>query len=116
MSSQRSPGMKESAQDPELEQSISAYVAARAKWLTSATADGDLMSQGECFEAVESAGLVFIHHPCRTFAAIRRKVSFLLDNDDLYTIVREDADETGEVLRIFLTSLIAEHSASQSHH
>ncbi len=116
MSSECSPDMNDPAQDFELERLISTYIEARATWLNSAAAGDDLVSQGESFEAVESAALVFLHHPCLTFAAMRRKVSFLLDTDDLYTMVREDEDETGEILRIFLSSLIAHHSTSESHH
>ncbi|MGK6317138.1 hypothetical protein [Neorhizobium sp. DT-125] len=51
--------MKESAQDFELERLISAYIDARAAWLNSAVAGGDLVSQGESFEASKAQALSF---------------------------------------------------------
>lgn len=110
-----SSGMKESAEDFDLERRISAYMEARAAWLNTAVPSGDLISEGESFEALNSASLDVLHYPCRTFAAIRRKVSFVLDTDDLYTMVREDESETGHFLRIFLSSLIAQPLSSEPH-
>lgn len=52
-------------------------------------------------------------HPCVTLDAIRRKVSLVLEATDLYTMVREDEDDGDDLLRIFLSSLIAYVSASE---
>lgn len=104
------------ADQRDLEHLISTYNKAQAIWLATAARNGDLVAEGKSFEALETASRALLHYPCKTFAAVRRKVSFVLDTDDLYTMVREDEDETGEILRIFLSSLIAQHSASESCH
>lgn len=111
--------MSEAADDSgfeELQRLISGYLDTRAVWLATAGPNGDLMSEGESFEALEAASRALLRHPCLTLAAIRRKVSFVLDATDLYAMVREDEDEAGDLLRIFLSSLVAHIPASESRH
>ena len=97
-----------------LDRLIVAYLNARTAWLATATSDDDLLSQGAHFEAVEAAGVAIIHYPCLTLADLRKKVAFLLSMDELYTMVREDEDHAGDLLRTFLSSLITPIPASKS--
>lgn len=86
---------------------ISTYLDAHTAWLSTAAPGDDLISGGESFEALEKASRAFLSYPCLTLDAVRRKVSFVLDLPDLYAMVREDEDETDDLLRVFLLSLIA---------
>lgn len=102
------------SEDTTLERVISVYLDARDIWLATAASGDDLVSEGESFQALEAASRALLHHPCLTLAAIRRKVSFVLDAADLYAMVREDEDEAGDLLRVFLSSLVAHIPASES--
>jgi len=90
--------------DDVLEQLIANYAAARAMWLRNLPGDGDLLSEGAIFEAFDEAGRAILRHPCGTAAA--RKISFVLLEDELYTMLKEDEDDGEDLLRLFLASLL----------
>ncbi len=90
----------------ELEILISAFITARAAWLATATPDDDLLSSGTLFEMFEASSLALIRYPCSAIADVRQKVMFLLATPELYVMVKEDEDQTDDLLRTFLSSLI----------
>ena len=94
-------------QDLTLEQLISTYICAQTTWLGTAAPDGDLLSKGVQFEAMEAAGIALVNYPCSTSTELWRKVSFFLATPELYAMVKEDEWQMGDLLRAFLSSLIA---------
>ncbi|MCO6181123.1 hypothetical protein [Ciceribacter sp. RN22] len=102
--------------DTELERLIAAYFDARSAWLDTAASSGELVADDDRFEAFEAAGRAIVYHRCRLPETVTRKIAFVLDTADLYSMVREDEDEAGDLLRVFLSSLIGETAEPASRH
>lgn len=100
----------------ELEELIAAYLDARSAWLDTAASSGELVADGGHFEAFEAAGRAIVYHPCRLPETVTRKIAFVLDTADLYSMVREDEDVSVDLLRVFLSSLIGETAEPGSRH
>ncbi|MGP4689515.1 hypothetical protein ACSV5K_24475 [Agrobacterium pusense] len=85
---------------------VAAYIDARTAWQATSEPNGDLISEGTTFEALESASLALLRYQCFTLEVIRREITVILASPDLYAMVREDEYEAGGVLRVFLSSLV----------
>lgn len=81
--------------DREFELLIDVYIHALNVCVPPRARTGDLISQGNAFEALDVASRALLHYPCFTLKTTRRKVSFVLDSPDLYAMIREDNDEAG---------------------
>jgi len=101
----------EGACPPTLEELIADYMQKRAAWLDTAAQNGDLVADGEHFSAYEKAGRAVLRYPCNLMGDIPRKISLVLEETDLYTRLKEDEDRESELLRVFLSSIIAQFSA-----
>lgn len=85
-----------------LAQKIAAFEAARVAYEDAAPEfDGDPL--WNAYEATEHAVVV---HPCETLDEVRLKARYFLENDGPYCTIADCEDETGDVLRTFLRSLL----------
>jgi hypothetical protein len=100
--------------DTTFERLISAYTDARTAWLSTAAPDGELTASGIHFERFERACLAVILYSCPSHETVSRKIFMVLEDADLYAMVREDEVHNDDVLRLFLASLIASSPESKS--
>lgn len=101
-------------QDMNLARLIHAYAEAQASWLATTSSDGDLRAEGIEYSTLEALGNEIIFYRCTSLESIKQKVIFLLDTSDLYYRVREDVDDAGDLLRIFLMSLLNVDASARS--
>ena len=89
----------------ELANLIERYRSELAAWCATRTRDGDLHADIAEAWQLDEASLTILRFPCRSTGEAELKVSAILEIEGLYTIVKEDFDQDGDMLRAFLSSL-----------